>query len=442
MDRNAANRLPGVTARRGFLAWWGRTPLYARIVGAMLLGIAAGFFINHTVPEAEASAVGKYFADIGKLILRLLTMIALPLIFVAIVHVLLKAKVNARSGKRLFSLLLTNTLVAIAIGLLVGNVIAPGRFAALEPASYSLPSLDMWEELKKKIPESFVGSLVPNWETGRQEIIPAIVIALGLGIALRRVREQQTQNGEIGIQSITGFFEALYSALLIALHWIIALIPLAVFGIVTNVVATQGLNPFVSLLGFIAAVLLALFLQACYYLLRVHFQSWVSPMQFLRGGAEALITAFSTASSTATAPLNFTCLRENIGLREESASLGALVGSNFNNDGTALYEAMGPMYIAQALGHPLPLAQQPVIAVMAVLASVGAPGIPEAGLVTMVLVFQAVGLPTEYVAFLLPVDWFLDRCRTMVNLMGDMSVACVLDGKVPGKREASIEAPE
>jgi Na+/H+-dicarboxylate symporter len=442
MDHNPTDRLPMITTGHGFLAMWRRTPLYARIVGAMLLGIGTGFLINHTVPEAEAPVIGKYFADVGKLILRLLTMIALPLIFVAIVHVLLKAKVNATTARRLFTLLLTNTLVAITIGLFVGNVVAPGQFASLEPTNYSLPSLDMWEELKKKIPESFVGSLVPNWETGRQEIIPAIVIALGLGIALRRVREQQAQNGDTGVQSVTDFFEALYSALLVALHWIIALIPIAVFGIVSNVVATQGLNPFVSLLGFIAAVLLALFLQACYYLLRVYFQSWVSPMQFLRGGAEALITAFSTASSTAAAPLNFACLRENIGLREESASLGALVGSNFNNDGTALYEAMGPMYIAQALGHPLPLSQQPVVALMAVLASVGAPGIPEAGLVTMVLVFQAVGLPTEYVAFLLPVDWFLDRCRTMVNLMGDMSVACVLDGKVPEQRAPLIETPE
>jgi len=422
---------------------WGRIPLYVRIVAAMALGIVGGMLLAGLAPAEQAHAIGHYLLDIGKLILRLLSMIAIPLIFVAIIHALLGANVDARTAKRLLGLLLTNTLVAICIGLVVVDILQPGtHFSHLTPPQHTLPPVDMWEELKKKIPDSFVGSLVPNWQTGQQEVIPAVLIALGVGIALRRVREKNKQNGKNGVDSVAEFFETFYGVFLIALHWIIELIPIAVFGIVTDVVATQGLSPFASLISFIGAVLVALFLQACYYLLRVRLQSWVRPVQFLRGGAEALLTAFSAASSTAAAALNYTCLREKIGLREESATMGALVGSNFNNDGTALYEAMGPMYIAQALGQPIPVLRQPMVAFMAVIASVGAPGIPEAGLVTMVLVFNAVGLPTEYVALLLPVDWFLDRCRTMVNVMGDMSVACVLDGKIPEQREQAPGAPD
>ncbi len=123
--------------------------------------------------------------------------------------------------------------------------------------------------------------------------------------------------------------------------------------------------------------------------------------------------AFSTASSTATMPVTYERLRFRVGLREQSASLGALVGSNFNNDGTALYEAMATLFVAQMLGVELSLGQQLMVVVTSVIASVGAAGIPEAGLVTMTLVFGAVRLPTEYIPLLLTVDWFLDRCRTI-----------------------------
>src|SRR5207247_5908046 len=126
---------------------------------------------------------------------------------------------------------------------------------------------------------------------------------------------------------------------------------------------------------------------------------------------------------------------DGVGLRERSASLGALVGSNFNNDGTALYEAMAALFVAQLLGVHLSPFQQVMVVLTSIVASVGAAGIPEAGLVTMTLVFSAVRLPTEYIAMLLTVDWFLDRCRTVINMMGDTTVACMIDGKVPEPAE-------
>jgi Na+/H+-dicarboxylate symporter len=179
---------------------------------------------------------------------------------------------------------------------------------------------------------------------------------------------------------------------------------------------------------FVLAVLTALSLQALYYLLRIRFGSWVRPAALLSSTRDAAVMAFSTASSIATMPVTYACLRR-LGLRERSASLGALVGSNFNNDGTALYEAMAALFVAQMLGIELTLPQQILVVLTSVVASVGAAGIPEAGLVTMTLVFSAVHLPIEYIALLLTVDWFLDRCRTMVNVMGDMNVACLLDGQ-------------
>ncbi len=237
--------------------------------------------------------------------------------------------------------------------------------------------------------------------------------------------------GKRGYQPIEDVVGILFEAIIRILNWVIALVPLAVFGVVSKTIAKEGFAPFISLGAFILAVLLALALQACYYLLRVKLGSWVKPLDFLRGGSDAFLMAFSTSSSGATMPVTFEVLQEKIGLRESSAALGALVGANFNNDGTALYEAMSALFISQVLGLNLNLGQQILVVLTSIFASVGAANIPNAGLVTMTLVFQSVGLPTQYIAVLVTVDWFLDRCRTAINVMGDMTVSALLDGKKP-----------
>jgi Na+/H+-dicarboxylate symporter len=128
--------------------------------------------------------------------------------------------------------------------------------------------------------------------------------------------------------------------------------------------------------------------------------------------------------------VTYQCLKDKVGIREESARMGALVGTNFNNDGTALYEAMAALFVSQLLDRHLGIGQQILVVLTSIVASVGAAGIPEAGIVTMALVFSAVGLPKEYIGLLLTVDWFLDRSRTVVNMMGDVNVSCMLDGKL------------
>ena len=232
-----------------------------------------------------------------------------------------------------------------------------------------------------------------------------------------------------------------FDLILTLLHWVIVLVPLAVFGKVASIVGTQGFKPFVALGVFVLAVLLALAVQTTYYLVRIRLGSWVRPAYLIRQTRDALVMAFSTASSTATMPVTYTRLKDSVGLRERSAGLGALVGSNFNNDGTALYEAMAALFVAQLLGVHLTPFQQVMVVLTSVVASVGAAGIPEAGLVTMTLVFSAVNLPTEYIALLLTVDWFLDRCRTVINVLGDMNVSCLLDGKEREERVPPSHGP-
>ena len=403
-----------------------KIPLYLQIVAALIVAVIVGIFLGAGTPIFD-KAVIEHLALPSTLILKALRTLATPLIFLAILHTFLTAEIPSKSGRKLSILLITNTLVAITIGLLVANILRPGAggglLATTPTAKTAAKQLDPWGLLSDIIPDSVVKPLVDN------NVISLIFVALSFGIVLKAIKAEQINKGRSEYLAIEQVISLLFDAVIRILHWVIALVPIAVFGIVAKTIALQGFAPFKSLGSFVVAVILALLLQTTYYLTRVQFGSWVSPLKFLQGGSDPLITAFSTGSSTATMPITFEALIQKVGLRESSASLGALVGSNFNNDGTALYEAMSALFISQVLGQNLSLVQQLIVMLTSIVASVGAAGIPEAGLVTMTLVFSSVGLPTEYIAILITVDWFLDRCRTAINVMGDMTVSALVDGK-------------
>ena len=411
------------------LPWWKQLPLYVQIMIALVLAVALGVALGAGNPNELSQTIAKDLAIPCSLVLKALRALATPLILLAVLHTFLTTHIPGRSGRRLAVLLITNTTAAILIGLLVANILQPGRWgqftAPSGEASAAVKQFDPWGLVQDSVPEAVLKPLVDN------NVIQLIVLALGFGIALRALKAEQVARGRTEYVAIEQGIGVLFEAVVLVLGWVIKLVPLAVFGIVSQTIALKGFTPFKALGAFVVAVLLALSLQTCFYLVRVRLGSWVKPGQFLSGGQDAFLTAFSTGSSTVTMPVTFQGLLEKIGLRESSASLGALVGSNFNNDGTALYEAMSALFIAQALGLNLSIDKQFIVILTSIFASVGAAGIPEAGLVTMTLVFTAVGLPTQYIAILLTVDWFLDRCRTAINVMGDMTVACLLDGKQP-----------
>jgi Na+/H+-dicarboxylate symporter len=407
---------------KGRLARWNAIPLYVRIVVAMLLGLVTGLLLGERALIFEIPS---------KVILQLLGALAPPLILIAVTHVLMTTQIAGRTAGRLAGLLLLNTTVAIVIGLAVANLLKPGTWSEFKrpeaTAAKESGAMSPGQLLVQNVPKSILGPL-----SDKQNIIGVIIIAVAFGVALRGVKTKPIHN-------VQDLVEIAYEVLLTVLHWVIQLVPIGVFAIVAKVVGTEGFAPLKAMGAFIIAVLLALALQAAWYLLRIRFFSWVKPLDVIRGMRDALVMAFSTGSSTATMPVTYACLTEKVGVRQESASMGALVGANFNNDGTALYEAMSALFVAQLLGQHLSLTQQLIIVVTSIIASVGAAGIPEAGLVTMTLVFTAVGLPIEYIALLLTVDWFLDRCRTAINVLGDVNVSCLLDGKTPPKRVAAVE---
>lgn len=410
MDDKVSDNQTTASPNMGVIARWQGIPLYARIMIALILGVLVGLLLGS---EAAVLAVP------GKLVLRLLGALAPPLILAAIVHTFMTTQLGGPLAVRLPRLLLLNTVVAITVGLTVANVIQPGQGAGLmSPMSHdeTAKSANPFSTFLENVPKSLLG---PLGDDGK--VIGVIFVAVAFGMALRKERHRPLGT----VEQVVGLF---LESLIKILHWIIAIVPLAVFGIVASIVGTEGFAPFKALGIFVLCVLLALAIQAGYYLVRIRFGSWVRPSELLRGGRDALVMAFSTASSTATMPVTYAALKDRVGLREQSASMGALVGANFNNDGTALYEAMAALFIAQMIGMDLSFQQQLMVVLTSIIASVGAAGIPEAGLVTMTMVFTAVGLPVQYIPVLLTVDWFLDRCRTAINVMGDMNVSCLLDG--------------
>jgi Na+/H+-dicarboxylate symporter len=425
-----------------------KIPLYVQIIIALILAAIVGVILGtFRPPQLPPPALNLKFNEFKSLvdhialpctlILKALRTMATPLIFLAILNVLITAEIPSRSGRKLSILLVTNTVVAIAIGLFVANTLHPGVAGALgkvtsDPTGAKKGQLDPFGLIADLIPDSVVKPLVDN------NVLSLIFVALAFGIVLRGIKTEQIKQGQQYYLPIEQGIGVLFEAVIKILHWIIALVPIAVFGIVAQTIAVKGFEPFKVLGSFILAVIAGLLLQATYYLMRVQLGSWISPLKFLQGNSAALSTAFSTASSTVAMPVTFEGLKK-MGFRESSASLGALVGSNFNNDGTALYEAMSALFIAQVVGINLSLTEQVIVMLTSVVASVGAAGIPEAGLVTMTLVFGAVNLPTQYIAILVTVDWFLDRCRTAVNVMGDMTVTALIDGKQRQHRDETID---
>lgn len=423
---------------RGYEMWHG-WPLYLRIVAGVIGGLAFGLLLAYlaqettteiheqghlSVPEQNLALATLHVLEIpANLVLRVLGALAPPLILLAVIQALMHAKFPPGTLPRLAFLLIVNTLAAIFIGLLVANTLQPGRWQFGQKPKEEAPAArqeaakpSQLEHFLDNIPKSLLGPLTDNGKA-----ISVIILAVALGLALRPLRDKP-------VVKVADLVELFFNVLLTMLHWVIEVIPLAVFCKVANLVGIKGFAPFMSLGGFVVAVLVGLSLQMVYYLIRIRFGSWCNPWQVLVGMRDALVMAFSTGSSTATMPVTYACLREKVGLREQSASLGSLVGANFNNDGTALYEAMAALFIAQLFGHHLDLWKQFLVVVTSVIASVGAAGIPEAGLVTMTLVFTAVGLDPKHIPMLLAVDWFLDRCRTALNVMGDVNVSCLLDG--------------
>jgi Na+/H+-dicarboxylate symporter len=416
-----------------------KTPLFVYILVALIIGAVLGhiWHIDAGGIKASLANVGiepKSLKWVSELVISLLRLLATPLIFAAVVSSLVNAKIGGKQAGKLTWLLMSNTVLAILIGLLVANTLRPGDHITLvkDDNVTDKEPYNIWSHIFDSIPRNFIDPFAKN------DIIGIIILAIGLGIAMRLLLNHGSSEIVSSIESLRKVMRALFELMITMLKWVFNLVPLAVLAVVIRVVGEKGIESLTGMIYWIGSVVLALLLMGIVYLGRMWYSTRMSPLTFLKGGFDAFAMAFSTASSAATLPLTYKCAIDKLKVKEENANLGIMVGGTFNHDGTALYEAMAALFIAQGLGMQLGFSQQVIVVIMSVIASVGAAGIPEAGLVTMLAVFTAVKLPTEYIGFLLTVDWFLDRCRTTINVMGDMASTVILNGRQATQSDVEV----
>lgn len=417
-------------------------PLYLRILIGVALGTLLGLLFG--TGTIVAGLTNQDLGDVGLLFVRLLKALAIPLIFVAILDALLRSEIRARQGAKLLLICLVNVSVAFAIGLTILNVFRPGdawrgqlpELAGLgggggggggsdRPQPAPGASLSPVQNLDAFVPVSLLDPFAKN------AVIGVVLLALFVGAGMRHVRRSGSPSAQAGIASLQRAIEAGYETLIAMLGWVVQAIPFAVLGVVAGVVGRSGLGAFAALGGFLVVILAGLLLHGfVYYPLLAWLVGGKSPRVFLGQGADAILTGLSTNSSLASVPLTLRAL-ERMGVSPASARLSACIGTNLNNDGITLYDAMAALFLAQACGFQLDPGQQLVVVLASLMAGVGITGIPEAGLIVLPLVLSAAGLPEHVVAaaipLVLPVDWIIGRVRSAVNVTSDLLVAILLD---------------
>jgi Na+/H+-dicarboxylate symporter len=389
--------------------------LHWQILITLILAILFGFFFTD---------YAFLLTWMGDLFLRALQMIIVPLILTSIISGVANigdAQNLGRLGLKTISYYILTSLFAILTGLIFVNIIQPGVGADLG-LKRNVPQLaassgNLWEIVLRMIPINIFSAL------GTADMLAIIFFSVLAGFFITRI---ETESKDL----LTKLFNAGFEVMMKLTHFVILFTPLGILGIVVGVIAEQrgNLAEVLGSLGkYFATVLVGLIFHAMFTLpVIIRSVGKINPWKHFQALTTPLITAFSTRSSSATLPLTIDAIENNSGVSNKISSFVLPLGATINMDGTALYECVAAMFIAQAYGIDLSFLQQAIVVFTALLASIGAAGIPMAGLVMISVILTSVGLPLEGVGLILAVDPFLDMCRTTVNVWSDTCGAVII----------------
>lgn len=389
------------------------------IVG-IILGVILGGLVGSLHPD-----IGIKLGFLGTLFLNALKMIVLPLIVVSITLSIMKVGNLGSIGlKTLFYYLIT-TGIAVFIGIVVVNVLHPGDGSMA--ITGQMPDIVSSKEGLSLVDVLLLKFVSPNLFNSAEEfeILPLIVASILFGAAFASLGRES--------KVIVEVFTILDKAIMKIVHWIMIFTPIGIFSLIAERIGLAGgggavIELAMELGKYVLSVVVGLFIHGFIVLpIILILFARRNPLEYVQNLGKALLTAFSTASSSATLPLTMEGVIDEAKVTPKVGRFVLPLGATINMDGTALYEAVAVIFIAQSYGIELGMAEMVVVFFTATLAAIGAAGIPEAGLVTMVLVLQAVGLPLEGVGLILAIDWLLDRFRTTVNVWGDCIGAAVID---------------
>ncbi len=405
--------------------------LHWQILIALLLAVVAG-----TLAGTDATLFGvRFFAMfdfIGTLFLNALKMLIVPLVVSSIIVGIAgigSGGAFGRLGMKTLAYYVTTSLFAILVGLVIVNLLQPGMVdgaPAKELVGLSANAGDVAAKVAGKGSGDLVGiflRMVPTnvvAAAANGQMLGLIFFSLLFAFFMTRIEEAYAE-------SLYNFWQGTFQVMMLITDWVMKFAPIGVFGLVAKVVAGTGYAAFVPLLWFFLCVLLALAVHFLVVLpLLLFFVGRVNPLRHFRAMAPALLTAFSTSSSAATLPLTMECVEKNAGVSNRTTSFVLPLGATVNMDGTALYECVAAIFIAQAYGIELSFVQQFTIVLMALVTSIGVAAIPSASLVAIAIILTAVGLPVEAIGLILAVDRVLDMCRTSVNVFSDSCGAVII----------------
>ena len=408
-----------------------QTRLHTKILVGLVAGVPVGLLLG---PRVE------YIEPAGDLFLRLIRMIVVPLVFSSLfvgTASLGDIRKLGRIGGKTIAYYMCTTALAIVIGLTLGNIIQPGsgldestktqllesyrseanekiEIAARRPSGVGGTVKALLDTVIRVVPGNPIASLVES------NMLQIIFFAILFGIAITLVPNNKGQPA-------IDFFEAVSEGMIRLVHIVMKFAPIGVLALIASVVGKFGLDILLSLIKYALVVVAGLLIQVIFvYSSAVRVLGRMSPIAFFKGIRPAQLIAFSTSSSNATLPVTIECAEENLGVSEEVSSFVLPLGATINMDGTALYQGVAAIFIAQVYGIHLTLGDQLTIVVMATLASIGAAGVPGIGVITLAMVLETLGLPLEGIALILGVDRLLDMIRTTVNITGDASAAVVV----------------
>jgi len=396
--------------------------LHTKIFIGLILGVVVGLVFGEKARIIE---------PVGTIFLRLITMIVVPLVLVSLMlgtASLGDIRKLGRIGIKTIVYFMITTMVAISIGLVLANIVKPGyglneEVRAELYQNYESKAQVGIESMKEKpsavdvlvniVPTNPIKSLVEG------NMLQVIFLALLFGIILTLIKKEKSE-------TLIKFLDGLNDAIIQVVHIAMRLAPYGVLALIAAVIGQYGVNILVTLLKYSLVVVGGLVI---YTLSMNSFTLSVlgrmNPFRFFKAVKEAMIIAFSTSSSNAALPVSMECV-EHIGIPRAYSSFVIPLGATINMDGTALYQGVAAVFIAQIYGIPLGLMDQVTIVMMATLASVGAAGVPAAGIITLAMVLKQIGIPLEGIALILGVDRFLDMCRTTTNIVGDMACSVVI----------------
>ena len=416
----------------------------------ILIGLAAGIAAGAVANVAEIgwlTSVIIFLEPIGTAFIRLITMIVIPLIVASIILGAASlgdlTKLGRIGGKTVVYYLFT-TAVAVTIGLGISNLIKPG--SGVDPATRDSLASQFEHEAEARVKlaqekpsiKDVLLDIIPRnpvRAAAEFDLLPLIFFSVIFGAAISVIGKDDFR------LTVLNFFGGINEACMTIIHWIMLLAPYAVFALIAAVVARFGLDLLRSLMVYSLVVLLGLFLHMALTLsFLVKFAARISPVTFFKRITAVQVFGFSTSSSNATLPVTIETAERKLGISNSVASFVLPLGATINMDGTALYQAVAVMFIAQIYGISLDVQSQLIVVLTATLASIGAAGVPSAGIITLIIVLQSVGLGGEVesgIALILGVDRLLDMSRTVVNVTGDLSCAAFV-----ARTEGELHLPD